>query len=220
MDEDNKRKQITIIDLENNGIECGILIVDMQTNEGNIQSVSNYKSCLKCIEQNNNYKVGDIIVQILIARAKKMKLKKITLEDNSVLSCNKIKIPLISLRTITRGEPYYCKFGFRPIDKKEIKIYNHNKKIFNSNPIIKKDNLIKIILNLEIEKKLMKEFCSNIMKNPNNNIIVKDYLNNLINKIISSSNNEYCKLLNQLYLILYNKIGYKLYDDKNFEFIL
>jgi len=66
----------------------------------------------------------------------------------------------------------------------------------------------------------MKEFYSNIMNNPNNNIIVKDYLNNLINKIISNPDKEYCKLLNQLYLIIYNKIGYKLYDDKNFELIL
>ena len=87
MDEDNKRKEITIFNLEDENIGCGIIIVDKQTNEGNIQSISNYKSCLKCIEQHNDYKVGDVIIQILIALSRKMKL---TLEDNSMLICNMI----------------------------------------------------------------------------------------------------------------------------------
>ena len=218
IDKDNKRKQITIVNLENEGIDCGIIIVDKQTNEGNIQNVSNYKSCFKCIEQNNNYKVGDIIMQILIALGKQMKLKKLSLEDTSMLTCNKIRIPLISLRTITYGEPYYCKFGFRPVNKGEIKVYNYNKKLFNTNPTIKKDDLIKIILNLEVDKKTIKYFYSNIIKISNDDIVIKDFFNILIDKTIKNSNNEYCKFLNQVHHIIYNKIGYKLYDEKVFEF--
>jgi hypothetical protein len=220
IDKDNKRKQISIINLEDENIGCGIIIVDKQTNEGNIQNISNYKSCLKCIEQHNNYKVGDIIVQILIALSKKMKLKKISLQDNTFLTCNKINIPLISLRTITYGEPYYCKFGFRPVNKGELKVYNYNKKLFNTNPTIKKDDLIKIILNLEIEKKTIKYFYSNIIKISNDDIVIKDFFNILIDKTIKNSSNEYCKFLNQLHHIIYNKIGYKLYDEKVFELIL
>ena len=64
-DEDNKRKEITIVNLEDENISCGIIIVDKQTSEGNIQSISNYKSCLKCIDQQNDYKVGDMVNVLL-----------------------------------------------------------------------------------------------------------------------------------------------------------
>jgi hypothetical protein len=218
MDEDNKRKEITIINLEDEGIGCGILIIDKQTNEGNIQSVANYKSCLKCLEKNDDYKTGDIIIQILIAFAKKMKLKKITLEDNSYISCNKIKIPLIGIRTMTKGEPYYCKFGFRPDSKSEKKTYEHNKKIFNSKPTINKDVLLKILLDDVFDSELIKYIKKNIIPELGyKKTSVEYFIKLLITKIIEFDNPEVCKLLNIIHYNISSMVGYKMYGSKKFE---
>ena len=217
-DEDNKRKEISIINLEEKGIDCGILIVDKQTNEGNIQSISNYKSCLKCLEKNDDYKTGDIIVQILLARAKKLKLKKISLEDNSHISCNKIKIPLISIRTMTRGEPYYCKFGFRPVDKFGKNKYEHNKNLFNSKPTIDRDVLLEILSDNIFDSKLIKYIKKNIIPELGyEKTSVEYFIKLLITKIIDFNSQEACELLITIHYKISDMVGYKTYGSKIFE---
>ena len=83
-------------------------------------------------------------------------VKKIGLVDNSYLECDNEKIPLIYLRTLTKGEPYYIKFGFYPINhnnnkneydyhKDELQIYIDNKNIYKKKPVINKKTLIKIL---------------------------------------------------------------------------
>ena len=79
-------------------------------------------------------------------------MKKIVLTDSSTMSCmstfnkefdrNKPYVPtqkliLKVIRTITHGEPYYCKYGFYPENEEDIKIYKHNRKIFNEHPKLK-----------------------------------------------------------------------------------
>lgn len=63
--------------------DCGLILIDKERNEANVQSVSNYSDCVSCKNPNINYKVGAIMIQIIIHECKKLKIKKITLEDNS-----------------------------------------------------------------------------------------------------------------------------------------
>jgi hypothetical protein len=220
-DVDNKRKEITIVNLKNENIGCGILIIDKQLNEGYIQNVSNYKSCLKCIEKNNNFKVGDTIMQILLILARKNKLKKLKLKDNSQLSCNNINIPLISLRTMTKGEPYYCKYGFTPIEKSEKNIYKHNSKIFNKNPTIDKNILLKILSNKRFSPELLNFIKKNIITELKDaHINISYFIKLLITKIINFNNTEACILLNKIHFKIFDIVGYELYSIKTFELFL
>ena len=70
-------------------------------------------------------------------------LKKLNLTDDSYLLCGDVKIPLIHLRTMTKGEPFYCKYGFIPNTEEEFEVYKHNKQIYLSKPMISKKRFIK-----------------------------------------------------------------------------
>ena len=85
-----------------NADHCAILIVDTDIKESNIQSINNYKDCIKCYDEKNNvYKIGDILIQIMIYMSINKGMKKMNLHDNSNYKCNKYDIPLINLRTMT-----------------------------------------------------------------------------------------------------------------------
>ena len=109
---------------------CAVLIIDTIKNKATIQSLNNYKDCLKCKIGNEDFKIGDILMHIILSLCKKENIKKIILTDTSYFLCGNDKITLMYLRTLTKGEPYYCKFGFTPKYEDDIKVWNYNKKKF------------------------------------------------------------------------------------------
>ena len=56
------------------------------------------------------------------------------------------------LRTLTKGEPYYCKFGFRSKYDEDITIWKYNKKKFLENPTISKKELKKILMEYVLDE--------------------------------------------------------------------
>ena len=62
------------------------------------------------------------------------------LTDNSYLISTGEKIPLINLRTITKGIPYYAKYGFITTYENDLQPFTENKKIFQEKPILTKKN--------------------------------------------------------------------------------
>ena len=76
---------------------CGYLIIDKKRNEATIQSLNNYTDCLKCIDKKIDYRVGDILMQILLINAIKKKINRIILTDNSYLACDNVKLQIIYL---------------------------------------------------------------------------------------------------------------------------
>ena len=211
---------------------CGILIIDKENNAV-IQSINNYTDCIKCFN-NKSLKIGEILLQIMIGICVYKNVNKIQLTDNSYLECGNEKIPLIYLRTLTKGEPYYIKFNFLPINhnkkgdrveneyyKNELQIYKDNIDIFNKNPTIKKNKLIKI-LNYkkfdEIKDKNMIEYINNILIPSFNDesILISKFVGDLIKDKKKIS----CHLLNYILMNLYDKCGYNRYKYKYFEFIL
>ena len=212
---------------------CGILIFDKENNNATIQSINSYNDCIKCFD-NKTFKVGEILFRIMICICVYKKIKKIHLIDNSYLDCGNDKIPLIYLRTITQGKPYYAKYGFYPINhnkdgendyyKNELQIYRDNVDTFNINPTIKKNKLIKI-LNYqkfdEIKDKKMIYYLNNILMPyidslKSNDIPIKDFVLFVIDekKII------HCLLLINILMPLFYKCGYKQYKYRHFEFIM
>lgn len=176
---------------------CGIIIIDKENNDAVIQSINSYDDCIKCFE-NKSIKIGEILFRIMICICVYKKINKINLIDNSYLDCGNDKIPLIYLRTITKGKPYYAKYGFYPINhnkdeendyyENELQIYKDNIDTFNTNPTIKKNKLIKI-LNYqkfdEIKDKKMIDYLNNILipyidSSKSNDIPIKDFVSFII----------------------------------------
>lgn len=218
-------------DYDENDI-CGVILID-EKNNADITSIVNYQDCIKCFE-NKKFNIGEILFRIMICICVFKKIKKIHLTDNSYLNCGNDKIPLIYLRTLTKGKPYYAKFGFKPIDhningeneyyKNELQIYKDNIDTFNTNPTIIKNKLIKI-LNYqkfdEIKDKKMIDYLNNILipyidSLKSNDISIKD----LVLFMIENKKKISCLLLMNILMHLYYKCGYKQYKYKHFEFIV
>ena len=208
---------------------CGLILIDKERNEANIQSVSNYSDCIICKNPNIKYKVGSLLMQIIIHECKKLKIKKITLEDNSKKNFTGSSIELIYYRTMTQGTPYYSKFGFKNIIPFKVR---ENKKIWKQQPKIKKNQLVKILMEntSKNEKKLIDLF-NNILIKYNDNIIVSDFLLYLFEKankkeeeITERRNNgetinfinSYARLLYLIIKELYIITGYKILPDNKF----
>ena len=218
-----------------NADHCAILIVDTDIKESNIQSINNYKDCIKCYDEKNNmYKIGDILIQIMIYISINKGMKKINLHDNSNYKCNKYDIPLINLRTMTHGLPFYSKYGFKPLNynknkeniysKNELQILKDNYELFKKKPNMTKKELLSIIYYTKFDKKKDNEMLTYI-----NNIVIprlkqnNNFINEFLNNIVNDSKNqdkkyvfEACKLLKNIFMVIYNKCGYYDYIEKKF----
>ena len=208
---------------------CGVILID-KNNNADINSIVNYQDCIKCFA-NKTFKIGEVLIQIMIGICVYKNVNKIELIDNSYLECGNEKIPLIYLRTITHGKPYYTKFNFYPINhnkkneneyyKNEIQIYYDNIEIFKTNPKINKKKLIKI-LNYkkfdDVKDKNMIDYINNdiILKLKDENISISNFVSNLIKKKKKIT----CHLLKNILMPLYYKGEYNEYKYKKFEFIL
>jgi hypothetical protein len=208
---------------------CGLILIDKERNEANIQSVSNYSDCIICKNPDVKYKVGVVLIQIIIYECKKLKVKKITLEDNSQKIFTGSSIELIYYRTMAQGTPYYIKFGFsytRPL------MIIENKKNWKQQPKIKKNQLIKILKDkiTQDEKKLIDLF-NKILNLYNENIIVSDIVIFLFDKAVKKEEeitekrnkgeiinfiNTYARILYIIIKDLYIMSGYKLLNDNKF----
>lgn len=247
--DDKKFKTINFIKIESelidgefsNGVHCAILIIDTKNKESNIQSLNNYKDCIKCYYENNKmYKIGDILVQVMIYMSIKKGMKKINLHDNSNFKCNGHNLPLIILRTITHGKPFYSKYGFLPLNhnkddkndkndiyeykKNELQIYEDNKKLFKSQPKMTKNELLQIIYYTKFDKnkdKNMLYYINHvIIPRLKNNNIVDEFVNNIINdsliyqeqikKYSKLNKNELCEIKDD---ILYLSASCELLDN-------
>ena len=184
--------------------------------------------CVVCQDKSHKYKVGDILMQIFLQYVKDNKdvkhITEIQLQDTSIKKCYGIGIRLKYLRTITHGEPYYAKYGFRPYEKKSYEIYKYNRKLYKENKAVDNKVVDKIFENTKDmnNKKPHLHYVNKYKKYvlKTNPIDVKL----LINKIISNGDCEDintetrkigCELLSYAILPLYNALGYKEYIDKD-----
>lgn len=192
---------------------CGYMIIDETNKSATIQSLSNYKKCIECIEKKVNYKIGDILMQIMIIIAKKKGIETITITDNSQITCNNYKLQLIYFRVLTQGKPLYTKYGFIPVNKKDFDRCNDNHTLFYTHPTISKTRILKMILKY-CDKQNIDTFNAYINKLYDN----KDKLliSTLFNKIMEDSKNNIslCELIYNIYMQVYDYANYKrLYDN-------
>ena len=232
---DNFINEVHLVTINDGTVGCGLILIDNKTHYANIQSVADYNDCIKCDNPNIKYKVGAIMMQIIIDECKKLNIKKITLEDNSkkyFLGCS---IELIYYRTIAQGTPYYTKFGFKHITPLKVR---NNQNNWLTNPTITK-NKIKKIFNKDIEdneenSKIIKLFYK-IVDKYTDNIIVSNFVINLFDKavikekyisekrnlkLVNNKINLYAKILFLILKDLYIESGYSLLPDNKFVYFI
>lgn len=140
--------------------------------------------------------------------------------DNSYFLCNNDtdKIQLKYLRTLTKGEPYYCKFGFKPKYVEDIEIWKYNKKKFLKKPTITKKELMNMLLYRKFNEK--DAYDKKILNYINDMILSKlqdvNMVSNVIKMLMECKNKTSYHLLDVICMILYYKTGYNEYKDKTF----
>ena len=232
---DNSINEVYLITINNGTTGCGLILIDNKTHYANIQSVADYSDCIKCDNPNIKYKVGAIMMQIMIEECKKLNVKKITLEDNSKKYFSGSSIELIYYRTMAQGIPYYSKFGFKHTTPLKVR---NNQNNWLTNPTITK-NKIKKIFDKDIEdneenSKIIKLFYK-IVDKYTDNIIVSNFVINLFDKavikekyisekrnlkLVNNKINLYAKILFLILKDLYIESGYSLLPDNKFVYFI
>ena len=236
LNKEYKNNEVYLITVNEGTRGCGLILIDNKIYHANIQSVSDYSECIKCENPNIKYKVGAIMMQIIIDECKKLNIKKITLEDNSKKYFSGYSIELIYYRTIAQGTPYYSKFGFKHITPLKVR---NNQNNWNTKPIITKSKIIKLFDNnvdkdIEDNSDIIKLF-NKIVDKFIDKIFISDFVINLFDKavkkekdisekrdlkLVKNKINLYAKILFLILKDLYIEAGYTLLPDNKFVLFL
>jgi hypothetical protein len=208
-----------------NPIDCVIIIMskidDTDYYQAEIHSIGNDKSCLH--DSVTNISVGSLLLKITLQMLKKyhdkLKIKHVTLTDNSLKFCENIKksIKLSLMLTLLTGHTWYGKYGFRPFDDdnydyNKILVNNYNKNIEIINSItMEKSNILKYI-ELTEKKQIIEDVKKLLETNPD--MLLKNFLSLFLKDYDKS-----CKYFYIFYEILYQDIGLFDFHKKLFGLI-
>ena len=226
---DSKHNRLCFLNIDESQFYCACLLYNTKKSGNSvlrIEGIFNGEDCIKCTDKNNKYKVGNILMQVILEIVKTKKefehITEIELSDTSIKKCYGIGIKLKYLRTITHGEPYYAKYGFRPYEKKACEIYRYNRKLYKENKAVDNKVVDKIFENTKDmnNKKPYLHYVNKYKKYilKTNPIDIKLLINKIISKgdcedIDTETRKNGCELLSYAIVPLYNALGYKNYVD-------
>ena len=189
---------------------CAILQIDSKKKTVLIHGVSNFKYCVICDDKDFKFKIGDILMKIMLQTCVKKGIKKVELSDNSRIACKGTNdnFNLSKLRIMTEGEPYYTKYGFIPVNKYDQQNLIENKNLFN-NLVLNKKNKIKII---NIKKNL--NYKNKNMTNKLIESINKRNDNYKLSSLIKAMFEIYCNILLLIYQKIYSDFGFQPINKK------
>jgi hypothetical protein len=222
----SNKYNICFINIRENNNNCLCFKYSSKESILTLTELSANDDCVVCQDKSHKYKVGDILMQIFLQYVKDNKdvkhITEIQLQDTSMKKCYGIGIRLKYLRTITHGEPYYAKYGFRPYEKKACEIYRYNRKLHKENVMLDNKVVDKIFENTKDRNNkkpylhYVKKYKKYILKT--NPIDIKLLINKIIIKgdcedIDIETRKNGCELLSYAIVPLYNALGYKDYVD-------
>ena len=221
---DDTKTQISFMNLTETHDNCVFLFFDNSDSKDNtlyIQAIMNQDDCIKSEDKNDVYKVGDILMQIIIQLVKKDKslshIKQIELSDTSKKMCYNIGLDLKYLRTITHGIPFYAKYGFIPNNEENYNIFKYNRNNYKLNRTITNNELFKIIEKSKSnDNNSYKKYFYDYIKS-NNIINPKILLTDMI-KVMNDTNDinekkEICNFINRIYKKIFKILRYKKYKE-------
>jgi hypothetical protein len=114
----------------NGQITCGIIVLDKIKKIATIQDLLSDISCLK---RKTSKSVMEKIISIIKKICKQMGMENIVLTDTSVHTCNSTQtsFKLNLANTLTSGEPYYYRHGFRYVEEENDSIVRSNREIIS-----------------------------------------------------------------------------------------
>lgn len=231
LDKKNTTNEVYLLTVKDGSEGCGLILIDNQMRHANIQAVSDYSECLICDNPNIKYKVGAILMQIIIYECKKLKIKKITLEDNSKKYFTGFSIELMYYRTIAQGKPYYSKFGFK---NSSPLIVRNNEQLWKTKPVLNKKKIIEIYKNfMPKSDNTINKLFNMILEDYDDSIYVSELVIKLFDKAVKQEKqiekqktksdnlvNLYAKILYLILKKLYIVSGYELLPDNKFTLFL
>jgi hypothetical protein len=231
LSKNSNKHNICFVNIKDNNYNCLCFKYNSKETRDTVLVLTDLNAnddCVICQDKNHKYKIGDILMQIFMEYVKinkdVMHITKIELQDNSMKKCYGTGIKLKYLRTITNGEPYYAKYGFRPQNKLDYKTYKYNRELHKKDIYIK-SSIIKDIFKLSKEYKknvytVYKKYIESTLTKTTdiNPAILLRRLIELENMKLSFelSNEEkrsICELVNFAIKKIYLVCGYKDYDS-------
>ena len=237
---DSKKQEYSLKLITIDGYEgCGTILYNLIDKKANITNVYSAKDCIFTKDPTIKYKVGDILMQIMIFTCQQLKIKNIELTDNSNYPFTGEGIKLSIFRTMTKGEPYYLKFGFKNVfDQQKI---NENKVLYKKKPKLEVSAILKIIKKNINDKNQHYNDAINILnkvsqKVTTNMIDVGGFVNYIfakakdeekileVNREDNATNlkntisaiNKYSYILNRIMIDLYIKSGYQILTNEKY----
>ena len=239
-------KFVSLDDLHENSIGCATINYDYEKVTAYVQSIGDYGNCVFCPSKNVNFKVGQILMMMIISLClEKKNIRKIELTDISKFNClntynenngeykinPKYKLhdnfDLMIISTIMKGKPYYNKYGFEPKYNEDKKILEHNINIFNKKIKLSEINLLKYITDNKnnFDKNIKIEKYETII----NDIIIPQinkFKNNSVDKFFYSILNVnpdnikdkiiLCNIILSFYKFIFKKMNYQEFKKRIF----
>ena len=206
-------KKITLVTINDEYEDCGSFIFNISSQTASITQLTNNNKCIKC-KNSLTYKVGEIIMQIMLDLCfNKYDAVHVELTDESFMMCNATKFYTLKMRTLTHGDSYYTKFGFKFKHSVEKEIFIHNKTIFKNNPILSYAQMMLVIdkvkgnENIILVKQIIELMTDEIIE-------VKKYVKKIVSiglLIPQGRNDSMCRFIDRICNKLYELFKYKTY---------
>ena len=223
-------KFVSVDDINEKSLNCAVLNFDYQQKTAFVQSVGDFDNCVLCANRKFEYKVGQIMMLIMISICKRdPNIDFIELTDNTFLACMKTYKPNPSIEwddtfvkhsglnlkyisTLIKGETYYAKYGFVPKDLYDVDVLKHNVKIFAKKKLLNTIDIDKLVRSKITNKKAL--------------VVYEKYIVPLINKF---NDKPACYFIKEFFNVnpdpytksvicyILEKIHYSLYDELEYK---
>lgn len=209
----NKNKmEYYLINFYSPGTECLVMQIDKNKKEAYLVEIIKQTGCLMECKKDKKYEnmpkdMGELLMEIVIKICIKLNLNKLSLTDNSYITCksnfNK-RINLVYSKMIIDGTTWYSKFGFEPIEEVDKYIYIQNQK--KHNETLTKNVKLKYFTNKIQDKQII----NNISEK------YKEMYDKKLSFFMKWISEEYCNIYSDIYEYIYEKAGYKKYSSLDF----
>ena len=116
---DDEYNRLCFLNVDETSDYCACLLYNTKKSSKTtlrIEGIFNGEDCIECLDKKHKYKVGNILMLIILELVKTHKIfshiTEIELSDTSIIKCYDIGLQLKYLKTITDGIPFYAKYGF------------------------------------------------------------------------------------------------------------
>ena len=196
------RYTMSIVRTDTDEVDCVTVFIDEDLKYAILENMYYDESCAKdgLKKPGGGTILLNCITAYLMEHKDELGINRIVLRDNSHLSCPRCphQLSLARLRTVTEGDTWYGKHGFRPFnidenipDRKRIREYDHNRRMFRR---LKSQSLvlIKMAQRAVYKYKLQHINMTDLSEEINNAVEQNVRMKDLIKYLLRTDFDRYC----------------------------